>query len=74
MFMNLICLYDASLDVCSYPCEEVFKKYIQVHLIILKHTPTLPHPSISLHVTTPAGFSQYLVFIVVSECSKMNFY
>jgi len=54
--------------------EEVFKKCIQVHLIILKHTPTLPHPSISLHVTTPAGFSQYLVFIVVSECSKMNFY
>jgi len=54
-------------------CEEVFKKCIQVHLI-LKYTPTLPHPSTSLHVVTPAGFSQYLVFIVVSECSKVNFY
>jgi len=54
-------------------CEEEFKKCIPVHLIILKHTPTLPHQSISLHVTTPAGFSQYLVFIV-SECSKVNVY
>ena len=56
-------------------CEEVFKKCSQVHLIIiLKHIPTLPHPPISLHVTTPAGFSQYLVFIVVSGCIKVNFY